>query len=101
MQIELMGLINRGTVVSKKSSRFYKCPGIYSKEQTESWKQVTKSVHDKGGKIFVQLWHTGRLSHPDLHNGELPHAPSAINPEAKAYVATGFDTVTPKRNDNY
>jgi N-ethylmaleimide reductase len=48
-------------------------------------KQVTKSVHDKGGKIFVQLWHTGRLSHPDLHNGELPHAPSAINPEAKAY----------------
>jgi N-ethylmaleimide reductase len=39
----------------------------------------------------------GRLSHPDLHNGELPHAPSAINPEAKAYVATGFIDVTPKK----
>jgi N-ethylmaleimide reductase len=90
-------LITEGTVVSTKAVGFINVPGIYSKEQTESWKQVTKAVHDKGGKIFVQLWHTGRLSHPDLHNGELPHAPSAINPEAKAYVATGFiDTVTPK-----
>lgn len=90
-------LITEGTVVSKKAVGFINVPGIYSKEQTESWKQVTQAVHDKGGKIFVQLWHTGRLSHPDLHNGELPHAPSAINPEAKAYVATGFvDTVTPK-----
>lgn len=90
-------LITEGTVVSPKAVGFINVPGIYSKEQTESWKQVTQAVHDKGGKIFVQLWHTGRLSHPDLHNGELPHAPSAINPEAKAFVATGFiDTVTPK-----
>ncbi len=90
-------LITEGTVVSEKAVGFINVPGIYSKEQTESWKQVTQAVHDKGGKIFVQLWHTGRLSHPDLHNGELPHAPSAINPEAKAYLATGFiDTVTPK-----
>ena len=90
-------LITEGTVVSKKAVGFINVPGIYSPEQTESWKQVTKAVHDKGGKIFVQLWHTGRLSHPELHNGELPHAPSAINPEAKAYVASGFiDTVTPK-----
>lgn len=90
-------LITEGTVVSEKAVGFINVPGIYSKEQTESWKQVTQAVHDKGGKIFVQLWHTGRLSHPDLHNGELPHAPSAINPEAKAYVESGFvDTVTPK-----
>jgi N-ethylmaleimide reductase len=90
-------LITEGTVVSKKAVGFINVPGLYSKEQTESWKQVTKAVHDKGGKIFVQLWHTGRLSHPELHNGELPHAPSAINPEAKAYVESGFiDTVTPK-----
>lgn len=90
-------LITEGTVVSKKAVGFINVPGIYSKEQTESWKQVTQAVHNNGGKIFVQLWHTGRLSHPDLHNGELPHAPSAINPEAKAYVASGFiDTVTPK-----
>ncbi|WP_040473549.1 alkene reductase [Flavobacterium frigoris] len=90
-------LITEGTVVSKKAVGFINVPGIYSKEQTESWKQVTQAVHDKDGKIFVQLWHTGRLSHPELHNGELPHAPSAINPEAKAYVESGFvDTVTPK-----
>jgi len=90
-------LITEGTVVSTKAVGFINVPGIYSAEQTESWKQVTQAVHDRGGKIFVQLWHTGRLSHPDLHNGELPHAPSAINPEAKAFVATGFiDTVTPK-----
>lgn len=90
-------LITEGTVVSKKAVGFINVPGIYSKEQTESWKQVTKAVHDKDGKIFVQLWHTGRLSHPDLHNGDLPHAPSAINPDAKAYVESGFiDTVTPK-----
>lgn len=90
-------IITEGTVVSTKAAGFINVPGIYSEEQTESWKQVTQAVHDKGGKIFVQLWHTGRLSHPDLHNGALPHAPSAINPEAKAFVATGFiDTVTPK-----
>ena len=90
-------LITEGTVVSKKAVGFINVPGIYSEEQKQSWKQVTQAVHDKGGKIFVQLWHTGRLSHPELHNGELPHAPSAINPEAKAYVASGFiDTVKPK-----
>jgi N-ethylmaleimide reductase len=90
-------LITEGTVVSKKAVGFINVPGIYSDEQTESWKQVTQAVHNKGGMIFVQLWHTGRLSHPELHEGELPHAPSAINPEAKAFVATGFiDTVTPK-----
>ena len=90
-------LITEGTSVSTKAVGFINVPGIYSKAQTESWKQVTQAVHDKGGKIFVQLWHTGRLSHPDLHNGELPHAPSAINPGAKAYTAQGFvDTVTPK-----
>jgi N-ethylmaleimide reductase len=56
---------------------------------------VTKAVHDKGG--LAQLWHTGRLSHPDLHDGELPHAPSALNPFAKAYTNDGFvDTVVPK-----
>ena len=90
-------IISEGTFVSKKAVGFINVPGIYSDEQVEGWKLVTKAVHDKEGKIFAQLWHTGRMSHPDLHNGELPHAPSAINPEAKAYTENGFvDTVTPK-----
>jgi N-ethylmaleimide reductase len=90
-------LITEGTSVSTEAVGFINVPGIYSPEQTESWKQVTKAVHDKGGKIYTQLWHTGRLSHPELHDGALPLAPSAINPVAQAYVASGFiDTVTPQ-----
>jgi len=90
-------IVTEGTFVSKKAVGFINVPGIYSEAQTEGWKLVTTAVHNKGGKIFAQLWHTGRLSHPDLHNGELPHAPSALNPHAKAYTLNGFvDTVTPK-----
>ena len=90
-------IITEGTFVSKKAVGFINVPAIYSEAQTNGWKLVTTAVHNKGGKIFAQLWHTGRLSHPDLHNGELPHAPSAINPIAKAYTTNGFvDTVTPK-----
>ena len=90
-------IITEGTFVSKKAVGFINVPAIYSAAQTEAWKLVTTAVHAKGGKIFAQLWHTGRLSHPDLHDGELPHAPSAINPNAKAFTNNGFvDTVTPK-----
>ncbi|WP_426063603.1 alkene reductase [Flavobacterium sp. DSP2-3-1] len=90
-------IVSEGTFVSTKAVGFINVPGIYSAAQTEGWKLVTKAVHEKGGTIFAQLWHTGRLSHPDLHNGELPHAPSALNPHAKAYTKDGFvDTVTPK-----
>lgn len=90
-------IITEGTFVSKKAVGFINVPGIYSEAQTAGWKLVTTAVHSKGGKIFAQLWHTGRMSHPDLHNGELPHAPSALNPNAKAYTLNGFvDTVTPK-----
>jgi N-ethylmaleimide reductase len=53
--------------------------GIHTDEQVEGWKKVTKRVHDKGGKIFIQLWHVGRMSHPDFHNGALPLSASAIN----------------------
>ena len=89
--------ITEGTFVSKKAVGFVNVPGIYSEDQTKGWKLVTDAVHKEGGKIFAQLWHVGRMSHPDLHEGELPLAPSAINPHAKAYTHSGFvDTVTPK-----
>lgn len=90
-------IITEGSQVSKQAVGYVNTAGIYSKEQVEGWKKVTKEVHDKGGKIFIQLWHVGRMSHPDFHNGELPFAPSAINPNAKSYTPEGFkDTVTPK-----
>ena len=90
-------IISEGSQVSERAVGYINTPGIYSQEQVEGWKQVTKRVHDKGGKIFIQLWHVGRMSHPDFHNGELPLAPSAINPNAKSYTPNGFkETVTPK-----
>ncbi|WP_340199497.1 alkene reductase [Ascidiimonas sp. W6] len=90
-------IITEGAQVSQQAVGYINTPGIYSKAQTEGWKHVTQRVHAKGGKIFIQLWHVGRMSHPDFHNGKLPLAPSAINPNAKSYTPQGFkDTVTPK-----
>lgn len=71
-------IVSECTMVSPLSHGYMNCPGIYSAEQVEGWKLVTKAVHDQGGQIFVQLWHSGRVSHTSLLEGELPIAPSAI-----------------------
>ena len=90
-------IISEGAQVSEKAVGYVNTAGIYSDEQVAGWKKVTKRVHDKGGKIFIQLWHVGRMSHPDFHNGGLPFSSSAINPDAQSYTPAGFkDTVTPK-----
>jgi N-ethylmaleimide reductase len=90
-------IITEGAQVSKQAVGYIYTAGIYSDEQVAGWKRVTKRVHDAGGKIFIQLWHVGRMSHPDFHNGELPLSASALNPEAKSFTPEGFkDTVTPK-----
>ena len=90
-------IITEGSQISKRAVGYINTPGIYSTAQVEGWKKVTKAVYDKGGKIFLQLWHVGRMSHPDFHNGELPLAPSAMNPNEKSYTSKGFkDSVTPK-----
>jgi N-ethylmaleimide reductase len=76
-------------------------PGIYSDAQVAGWKKVTDAVHAKGGKIVIQLWHVGRISHPSLlPNNELPVAPSAIKPAGKAFTYQGLvDYVTPRALD--
>ena len=90
-------IISEGAQVSKKAVGYIHTPGIYSDAQVAGWKIITDRVHANGGKIFMQLWHVGRMSHPDFHDGELPHSASAINPNAQAYTLDGFkDTVTPK-----
>lgn len=90
-------IITEGSQVSKRAVGYVNTPGIYSRAQVEGWRGVTDAVHKKGGRIFIQLWHVGRMSHPDFHNGELPLAPSATNPNEKSYTASGLkDTVTPK-----
>jgi N-ethylmaleimide reductase len=90
-------IISEGSQVSEQAVGYINTPGIHTDKQTQGWKKITKAVHEKNGKIFLQLWHVGRISHPDFHNGELPVSASAINPESKAYTPNGFkDTVTPK-----
>ena len=90
-------LITEGAQISKRAVGYINTPGIYSTEQVEGWKKVTASVHEKGGRIFIQLWHVGRMSHPDFNNGELPLSASAINPNSESYTPQGFKkTVTPK-----
>tara|TARA_R100000935_G_scaffold8302_7_gene17374 strand:- start:4561 stop:5685 length:1125 start_codon:yes stop_codon:yes gene_type:complete len=90
-------IITEGAQVSKRAVGYIYTAGIHSQAQIDGWKKVTKSVHDAGGRIFIQLWHVGRISHPDFHDGELPWAPSAINPEEKVFTPDGQkDTVVPK-----
>lgn len=71
-------IITECTMVSPLSNGYINCPGIYSSQQVSAWRQVTEAVHNKGGKIFLQLWHSGRVAHPSLLDGKLPVAPSAV-----------------------
>lgn len=90
-------IISEGTYVSPEAVGYINVPGIYSPEQVAGWKKVTDAVHAKGGQMYAQIWHVGRMSHPDLLNGNLPLAPSAINPHAQVYTFTGFkETVAPQ-----
>jgi len=71
-------LITEATTISEEANGWNESPGIYTNEMVEGWKQVVKAVHDKGGVIFLQLWHMGRASHSSFHNGKPAVAPSAI-----------------------
>lgn len=71
-------IVTECTMVSPLSNGYINCPGIYSAEQVAGWLLVTNAVHEKGRRIFLQLWHSGRVTHPSLLGGELPVAPSAI-----------------------
>ncbi len=94
-------IISEGSQVAPQGMGYISTPGIYSAAQIAGWKQVTDAVHAKGGHIFLQLWHVGRISHPSLQpNGALPVAPSAIKPKGQAYTHEGFqDLVTPRALD--
>ena len=71
-------IISEATVISEEANGYLNTPGLFTDEQVEGWKAVTQAVHDKGGLILVQLWHVGRVSHPDLLNGETPVSASAV-----------------------
>ncbi|MBW8309816.1 MAG: alkene reductase [Candidatus Paracaedibacteraceae bacterium] len=74
-------IISEATSVTPMGVGYPDTPGIWSKDQIEGWKLTTKAVHDQGGRIFLQLWHVGRISHPLYLNNERPVAPSAIAAE--------------------
>jgi 2,4-dienoyl-CoA reductase-like NADH-dependent reductase (Old Yellow Enzyme family) len=73
-------ILTEATVVTPQGIGYADTPGIWSDEQVEGWRKVTAAVHRAGGRIFSQLWHVGRVSHPLFLNGELPVAPSPIAP---------------------
>jgi len=82
-------IISEGSQISPVGVGYSNTPGIFSKQQTEAWKLVTKAVHKEGGKIFIQLWHVGRVSHPDFLDGKLPWAPSAVEFDYQARTPSG------------
>lgn len=90
-------IISEATNISRQAIGYALTPGIWSDEQVEAWRSIVQAVHDRGGLFFLQLWHTGRISHPDLQGGEVPVAPSAIRPTGQAFTKDGMkDHVTPR-----
>jgi N-ethylmaleimide reductase len=84
-------LVTEATQVSQQGQGYQDTPGIYSQEQIAGWKKVTDRVHERGGRIFVQLWHVGRVSHVSLQpGGGAPVAPSAIRAKTKTFVGGQF-----------
>ena len=80
-------IITEATAISHQGQGYADVPGIWSAEQVAAWKQVTDAVHAEGGKIVVQLWHVGRVSHTSLQpGGAAPVAPSAITAKTKTVL---------------
>ncbi|MBZ0138509.1 MAG: alkene reductase [Pseudorhodoplanes sp.] len=93
-------IITEASQISPQGVGYIRTPGIHSPEQIAGWKQITAAVARAGGRIFLQLWHVGRISHPDFHGGALPVAPSAIAAGGKVFTAQGpKPMVTPRALD--
>jgi len=91
-------IISEATQISKQGQGYLWTPGIYSEAQAEGWTKVTEAVHQAGGKIFIQLWHVGRVSHVSLQpGGAKPVAPSAITAKTKTFIETGFTDASEPR----
>ncbi len=73
-------ILTEATVIGSKTVGYADTPGLWSQEQAQAWNKIIEAVHAQGSKIVVQLWHVGRISHPELLDGDIPVAPSAIQP---------------------
>jgi N-ethylmaleimide reductase len=91
-------IITEATQISVLAQGYIATPGLYTPEQIDGWKRVTDEVHRRGGRIVVQLWHVGRISHTSLlPPGEVPVAPSAIRAKTKTFAPEGYvDTSEPR-----
>jgi len=91
-------IITEASQISPEGVGYPSTPGIHSDEQVAGWRNVTDAVHNEGGRIFVQLWYCGRISHPSLlPNQQAPVAPSAIRPEGEAVTAEGMQAFVEPR----
>ncbi len=91
-------LISEASQVSQQGQGYENTPGIYSPDQVAGWRKVTDRVHERGGHIFLQLWHVGRISHTTLQPGNgAPVAPSAIRAKGKTFVDGKFIDVSEPR----
>lgn len=91
-------IVTEATNVSPMAKGYVRTPGIYTSEQIESWRNVTRAVHARGGKIFMQIFHTGRIALPDfLPDNAQPVAPSAVRAKGSNYTDDGMkEFVTPR-----
>jgi len=91
-------LVTEASQISQQGQGYQDTPGIYSKDQIAGWKKVTEAVHAKGGHIYIQIWHVGRISHTSLQPGNgAPVAPSAIRANSKTFVGGQFAEVSQPR----
>jgi len=91
-------IISEATSVSPRGYGYPNTPGIHTEAQVAGWKKITNAVHAKGGHMYLQLWHVGRISHPAYQeDGTLPVAPSAVKPKGQVFTGTAMeDYVTPR-----
>lgn len=90
-------LITEGTHVSPQAVGWYRAPGIWTDAMVEAWRPVPQAVHAAGGRIFLQLWHMGRVSHPDFLDGGQPVGPSAVAAKGDSHTPSGHKPyVTPR-----
>jgi 2,4-dienoyl-CoA reductase-like NADH-dependent reductase (Old Yellow Enzyme family) len=82
-------IITEATAISPQGYGWFGAPAIYNSNHVEGWRKVTNAVHRNSGRIFLQLWHMGRVSHPDFQDGALPVGPSAIAAQGEAHTPNG------------
>src|SRR5436305_3010897 len=91
-------LVTEASQVSQQGQGYQDTPGIYAKQQVAGWRKVTERVHDRGGRIFIQIWHVGRISHTSLQpNNGAPVGPSALRAKGKTFVGGTFTDISEPR----